>query len=351
VRRDPSISIARLAAHLGLAEGTVSRALNNYPDISAKTRERVAHVARELGYQPSATARRLARGVVETVGFVLPAREGHVSDPFLSELLDGIASELAHHDWDLIVAAVPDGQDEMDVADRLIQLGKVSGFIVARTKRRDERVQFLLDTGVPFVAHGRTDNCEAYSWLDFDSEKAFVEAVQYLIGLGHRRIAHLGGDMAMDFAHRRRQGYLKGMGAAALAVPDGYLVEGIHDGVSADEAMTRVLSLPVPPTAVVCVTDSVAIGAMRAISRAGLRPGREVSVIGFDGLPVGLAVDPPLTTMSQPSHKAGREVARMLRALIDGEQRPIQKLWEATLVPRASANPPADNEPDERKGV
>jgi LacI family transcriptional regulator len=130
------------------------------------------------------------------------------------------------------------------------------------------------------------------------------------------------------------------MEAAGLPVPPEYVADGVSDGIAADEAMCRMLSLPAPPTAVVCVTDAVAIAAMRAISRAGLQVGRDVSVVGFDGLPIGLSVEPPLATMSQASHKAGRMIAKMLRAQIEGERKPIQKLWEATLLPRASAGPP-----------
>jgi LacI family transcriptional regulator len=267
-----------------------------------------------------------------------------VSDPFLAELLDGLSCELARHDWDLIVAAVPEGQDECTVADRLIRLGKVSGFVVARTKRHDERIPFLMNSGVPFVVHGRTENCDDYSWLDFDNEKSFVEAVLYLAGLGHRKIAHLGGDQAMMFAHLRRCGYLAGMEEAGLPVPPGYLVEGLKDGVLADQAMTELLALDDPPTAVVCVTDAIAIGAMRAISRAGLRAGRDISVIGYDGVPFGLMADPPLTTIMQPTQKAGQEVARMLRALVEAPQpKIIQKLWEAKLIPRESTSPPPES--------
>ncbi|SDB40822.1 transcriptional regulator, LacI family [Bauldia litoralis] len=340
-RRNQGMSIARLAEHLGLSEGTVSRALNGYPDVAGKTRERVIDAARTLGYSPSSAARRLARGVVETVGFVLPQRAGHFSDPFLAEMLDGVAMELADSDWDLIVAAVPDGHDEPEVIDRLARTGKVGGFILTRTRRKDARVDHLRELGLPFVVHGRTEDCADYAWLDIDNEKAFVDAVRYLVELGHRRIAHIGGDMSFNFAHFRHLGYRRAMEDAELPVPAGFVAEGIADGVAADEAMTAMLSLPAPPTAVVCVTDAVALGAMRAISGAGLRPGVDVSVIGYDGLPFGLAAHPPLTTMSQSSHRAGREVARMLLALIHGaEPANSQVLWEATLTKRASASPP-----------
>ena len=345
-QRKDAISIAGLALHLGLSEGTISRALNNYPDIAEKTRKRVRDAANELGYQPSSTARRLARGVVETVGFVLPSRRDHLSDPFLSEILDGLAAELAMSGWDLLLAAVPDGQDEVEVMDRLVRSGKIGAFAVTRVKRDDPRVDYLRTLSVPFVVHGRTKEHSDYSWLDVDNEKAFVDAVNFLIGLGHKNIALLGGDLTMNFAWQRREGFLKAMTAAGLKVRPDFIVDGVSDGVGALEAMATLLALPQRPTAVVCVTDAVAIGAIHAIQKAGLKAGRDVSVVGYDGLPMGEATEPALTTMAQASYEAGREVARMLleavrRKNFKSQNKEIpQILWEAKLTLRASANPP-----------
>jgi len=339
--RGETMSIARLAQHLGLSEGTVSRALNNYPDIAVKTRERVRDAARELGYSPSSSARRLARGVVDTVGFVLPSRRDHLSDPFLSEILDGLAAELATHDWDLLLAAVPDGYDEIEVMKRLVRSGKVGAFAVTRIRRNDPRVEYLKSSGVPFIVHGRTEKHDDYSWLDIDNEKAFVDAVNFLVGLGHRKIALLGGDLRMNYAWLRREGFIKAMKQAGLEIAPDYLIDNVVDEIVARKEMTKLLSLPNRPTAVVCVTDAVAIGAINAIGGAGLQAGREVSVIGYDGLPMGAAIDPALTTMSQASYDAGREVGRMLIAQTNSKSNEIsQTLWEAKLTQRASANPP-----------
>ncbi len=343
--RQQTMSIARLAHHLGLSQGTVSRALNDYPDIAQNTRQRVRDAANELGYSPSSTARRLARGVVETVGFVLPGRRDHLSDPFLSEILDGLAVELAINDWDLLLAAVPDGHDEIEVMDRLLRSGKIGAFAVTRVRRHDPRVDFLRAAGLPFVVHGRTEKHDDYAWLDIDNEKAFVDAVNFLVGLGHTNIALLGGDLEMNFAWARRQGFCQAVREAGLTLEAGNIIDGVTDGEAALEAMARLLALPERPTAVVCVTDSVAIGAIHAIQRAGLKAGRDVSVVGYDGLAMGKATEPALTTMSQASYEAGRQVARMLMSQTAKHAQPQttqipQVLWEAKLTLRASANPP-----------
>lgn len=342
--RRETVSIAQLAKHCGLSGGTVSRALNNYPDIAAKTRERVQKAAHDLGYRPSSAARRLARGVVETVGFVMPSRGDHLSDPFLSEILDGLATELAVHDWDLLLSAVPEDHDEIEVMDRLILSGKVDGFAVTRTRRNDPRVEYLKSAGVPFVVHGRTEKHDDYSWLDIDNEKAFVDAVNFLVGLGHKKIALLGGDPAMNYAWLRRQGFIKGLEAANIAVVPEFILDNITDEIAARGAICQLLSLADRPTAVVCITDAVAIGVIHALHHAGLEAGREISVIGYDGLPMGAAIEPALTTMSQASYDAGREIGRMLLKQAATQNFEIsQTLWEAKLTLRASANPPVSD--------
>lgn len=340
--RGNAITIEQLARHLSVSKGTVSRALNGYSDVAQATQKRVAEAADRLGYCPSSMARQLARGVVETVGFVLPARDGHVTDPFLSELIDGIAGELAAHQWDLIVAAVPEDRDEIAVAERLVRAGKVGGFVLTRTRRDDPRVAHLKAAGIPFVVHGRTRDPGGYAWLDIDNEKAMIDAVRHMHDLGHRDIAFLGGDPDFNFAYLRRCGYLAAMAEVGCAVRDGYLVDGLIHSDAAARAMAGLLALPLAPTAVVCNTDALALGAIQAIWNAGLRPGADISVMGYDGLPIGSAANPALTTMSQSSHAAGRQVARMIRALVEGE--PLensQVLWEARLTRRASTNPPA----------
>ena len=351
LQRRTVTSIADLARYCGLSEGTVSRALNNYPDIALKTRERVQQAAKQFGYQPSSTARRLARGVVETIGFVLPGRGDHLSDPFLAEILDGLAAELAVNDWDLLLAAVPDEHDEIAVMDRLIRSGKVGGFAVTRIRRQDPRVDFLRGTGIPFVVYGRTEHHDDYSWLDIDNEKAFVDAVSYLAEMGHRDIGLLGGDLSLNHAYLRKQGFLAGLKAHGLEMRTDWIVDGVRNEMGAREAVESLLALDRSPTAIACITDSIAIGAIHALQRSGLTVGSDISVIGYDGQPIGAAIEPGLTTMSQSSREAGHEIARMLLRQAGSPNSEIsQVLWEAKLTPRASVYPPAGTRPGIHKG-
>lgn len=337
-----TVTLKVLSDHLGLTEGTVSRALNNYPDISSKTRERVRIAARELGYRPNSNARRLATGQAECVGYVLSRHGGNLSEPFLGEVLDGLAEALSERNWDLTVAVALSGEDELAVIRRLAQSGRVSGFVLSRTLTKDPRVDLMRVLDLPFVTHGRTAESDDHAWFDVDNEQAFHVAVDHLFNLGHRRIAHIAGPHAFNFARLREIGYRSAMQAHGLDVPADYVQVADMTDAGGEAATARLLALDTPPTGLVCVSDRVALGAMKAARDAGLSIGRDLSIIGYDGLPLGEHANPPLTTMAQPLTQSGRRLGEMLLALVDGADRTtLQELRQADLVRRQSDGPPA----------
>lgn len=335
------VSLKALSEHLGLAEGTVSRAINDYPDIAKRTRERVKRAANELGYRPNSIARRLATGNAECVGYVLPWRSGHLSDPFLAEMLDGLSEALSARHWDLTLAVSRSEEDELAIIRRLANSGRVSGLVISRTLADDPRIDTLRDMGIPFVSHGRTAKADTHAWFDIDNVAAFDEAVRHLAQLGHERIAHIRGPLDYNFVQSRLAGYRRGLAACALTRRDSYEVESDMSEEGGYAAMSALLMLDPTPTAVVCVSDMVALGAMKALRERGLRPGRHVSVIGYDGLPIGKHTDPPLSTMAQPLQQAGKKIGDMLLAVIDGDDPANHHvLWKAKLVSRETDGPP-----------
>lgn len=341
-----AVSLADIASAVGVTEGTASRALNGYADISEATRKKVMEAAAALNYRPSPAARRLALGSVETVGYVLPARGRPHTDPFLSEMLDGISQALAARDWDLLVTTVERPGAEIETYRRLVDSGKVSGLIITRTLTDDPRIELLQSAGLPFVAHGRTRDPSGYAWLDIDNERAAADAVAHLAGLGHEAIALIAASPDFNFSRLRIDGYRKGMKAAGLDAPADYVVEAPLSAEGGHEAMTRLLALDAPPTGVVCVTDLIAIGAMRAVKDAGLAVPGDISVVGYDGLPFGAFADPPLTTMTQDVEETGGRLTEILLDIIDGrDPTEFQEVWNARLVRRASDGPPAPGRP------
>ena len=331
-----------IAERLNISQSTVSRALNDYQDISNRTKKLVRDTAKELGYEPNLHARRLASGKSYTIGYVMPAQDGQLTETFLGELMAGMATALALKGWDLTVLAPANTEEEMAVFQKIARTRHLSGLVISRTYSDDPRFQILSDLAIPFVSHGRSNTCGNSAWLDVDNELAFTEMTSHLVSLGHGRIAHIGGSPLYNFARQRADGWRRGLREAGLEIREHYaeVTDLSFEGGCA--AMERLLRLDAPPTAVCCVSDVVAIGAMQAIRASGLQPGREVSVIGYDGLELGAWLNPPLTTMRQPLQSAGRMLADMLIRLVEGERTPAnsQELFRASFVRRGTANPP-----------
>jgi LacI family transcriptional regulator, galactose operon repressor len=333
--------LKQLAARLSLTEGTVSRALNDYSDIAESTRKRVRALARELGYRPSSLARRLAKGITETIGIVLPPGMAYLSEPFLVEFIEGVSRVLAERDRDLLVSAPHSDETETDAFDRLITAGKVDGFVVFRTLTDDPRIDYLRDNKIPFVAHGRTHDPNGYAWLDTDNVSAFRSAVDHLVELGHRRVGFVGAPETLNFARLRKSGFLEGVEKNEIDSNPALIAEAALTQESAFKAAEDLLDLSQPPTAILCTTDLMAIGAARAIRERGFAIGSDVSVIGYDGLPIGEYFDPPLTTITQSIGGAGHRTAEMLIDLIDGaDPEGMNELWPTHLIRRASDGPP-----------
>lgn len=331
------VTIADLAAELGITKSTVSRALNGYPDISEATRERVRALAEANGYLASSAARNLKRGRRETIGVVLPVHSGTMSQPFLAEFFDAVSRTLHASGYDLLTATARSREDVLVAHDRLIAARKVDGFILPRTEVRDARIALLREKGVPFVTHGRSAHQAHHAWFDIDNVAAFQSAVAHLSRLGHRRIGFVGGPESFNFTSQRLEGYRSGMHEAGLSVDEDLVVSGLLDAPSGLQNGHRLLGLAAPPSAIICATDAVAVGVMRALRERGLRAGRDVAVIGYDDVPLAAFLDPPLTTFSQQIIKSGERVAGMLLELISGARpEDLQELHDAVFVRRAS---------------
>ena len=334
------VGLKFLATELGISEGTVSRALNDYPDISQSTRDRVKEVAAKFNYKANQTARRLATGVAEAVAYLMPPNTKSISEPFVSQLLEGIGESLSQRGWDLLVVQASSEKTEADTVEKLSTSGRVSGVVISRPYKNDRRIELLKKNNMPFIVHGRSVDSDDYAWFDVDSTQAFKDAVGHLAGLGHQQIGFIGAPLEYNFAQMRLDGYRQGLMENGLQYDPAFVdhVDMTDDASAA--AANAILNTQNPPTAFLCATDTQAIGVLAAIRSAGLIPGQDISVIGYDGLDFGKHTNPPLTTLAQPQSHSGREICDMLLAIIDGGN-PVdyQELRSATLVRRMSDGP------------
>ena len=337
------MSLSRIAHSLGLSVTTVSRALSGYTDVAAATRERVRAEAERIAYQPNRAARALRQGRSAAVGLVLPTAPGRFDDPFFLWFLAAIGPILARASLDLLVMAAPPGAEEMRAYRHLVEGRRVDGVLLARTRVNDERVEWLQARGVPFVIHGRTGTegtCAGrpYAWVDVDGAAAFSAAVHRVAAAGHRRIAMLNAPSRYFFATNRAAGWRAGL--AACGLPPAPMREAEPTEENGYHAARDLLAGADAPTALLCATDRLAIGALRAVSAAGLSAGADVSVSGYDDLPAASWVRPALTTFAQPIEEAAARTVEMLLRRIAGEDAAgLNALLQARLIVRDSDGP------------
>ena len=328
---------------LGLSPTTVSRALNGYPEVNIKTRERVEAAAREHGYAPNPTAKQLALGRAMAIGHILPITNLDMVNPLFSDFLAGAGEVYSERGYDFHISITPEGK-EAETYRSYARHRKVDGVIVHAPRNDDTRIPLLQEIGLPFLVHGRIDPQDAsYTWVDIDNRRAFDKATRYLTDLGHRRIALLNGKETMNFAQRRRVGYEDALKAAGIAVDPNLVFAGEMSEPLGHAAAVGMLAGENPPTAFLCSSFLIALGVQRAVTEAGKTLGHDVSVITHDD---GLSFLPnageiPMFTATRSSiREAGHRCAEMLIDQIEGKcKTPAHELWEAELVVGRSTGP------------
>lgn len=339
-----TVNLKQLSEHLNLSQTTVSRALNGYPEVNENTRSRVLKAAKDLNYRPNLRAKGLATGRALAIGHVIPVSSKHeMVNPVFGDFIAGAGESYARESYDMMLKLVPD-RDETRAYEDIRARGTVDGIIVHGPVINDERISLLSRIGLPFVVHGRsTDVNLPYSWVDVNNRGAFERGTQFLIDLGHRRIALLNGLEHMDFAFRRRKGYEAAFKANGMS-PDPALMRSEEmTEIYGYRAARDMLAADTRPTAFVCSSMITAIGVRRAVHDAGLVLARDVSIITHDDALSYFenSDDVPIFTALRSSVRhAGREAADMLLSLIAVPMTaPKTRLLEADLIIGRSTGP------------
>jgi LacI family transcriptional regulator len=339
------MSIVLLARDLGLSISTVSRALNGYADVSSATRNRILKRAKEIGYAPNPGARRLGSGKTSAVGVILPAAgDGvHFVDSIYSSLLGGVSVELESEAYHLLatIQTRTDPVRELALNENFIRGSWVDALLIVRTRINDPRIELARKAHIPFVTYGRTESVLPYAWVDTDNEQAFYLTTLRQIEFGHRGIALLNGPLEYYFARLRERGYTRALGERGIPLDPLLVLNGDLTETSGYALCRSLLLNATPPSAVLCATDAMAIGAIAACRERGLTVGRDISIVGYGNSSASAFCDPPLTTVDHKAFENGRHIGQSLLRLLRNEAKPadIHYLEPVVLVPRKSDGP------------
>ena len=335
-RRATSADVARLA---GVSRTTVSFVLNDRPNssIAEETRQRVLAAAAELGYHVHGAARALAGGASFTIGLVLRQQPEQVAaDALLADTLWGVGQEVLKGGYRVLVEPLsPDGGHYSD----LVRSQRVDGLIVSGPRSDDQELADLVAEEYPIILQGRLPGLAAPS-VDVDNRAGARDAVEHLVGLGHKHIACItNAPRAYTAAQERLDGYHDALGAAGIGVDEALVIEGAFDATSGLAATRALLARGRPFTALFVASDVVAFGALRALREAGLRVPHDVSVVGFDDIPLARHFDPPLTTVHLPARALGEAAGRAILDRLAGRLTLDRQLLATEMIVRESTAP------------
>ncbi len=334
VQRRPTIN--DIASAAGVSVATVSRALRDLPNVAPATRDRVAQVAAELRYEVNPQASRLASGRAWTIGVVAPL----FGTWFPSRALGGINSVVVKAGYDLLISMMAAPEDRhrfLESASSFCR--RVDGIVLIDTfvSAQQDTARAAFDR--PLVAVG--ERLEGAASIAIDNRRAACRAVEHLIGLGHSRIGLIAGDELEDppspVARQRRLGYGDALRGAGIAVRPELTVSTDWSATGGARAMSELLGGARAPTAVFCMSDEMAFGALQTARDAGQRVPGDLSVIGFDDHELSGALG--LTTMRQAVNEMGVRAARTLLGLIDGSEPVADITWEVPLMVRSTTAP------------
>jgi DNA-binding LacI/PurR family transcriptional regulator len=330
--------IKHLARHLDISIGTVSRALNGKPDVNSETRKRVLEAAEELGYVANQSGRALRQGKTGVIGFMMQTGSEITGqgDTFFMSVFDGVQAVFARHRLDLVALLCSSTEDPYDYVRRMVARGFADGVIISSTRRHDPRIEFLAKRKIPFVALGRSLTEAGQAWIDLDFEGMAQASVDRLVARGHRRIAvtrpHDDTNLGYVFVDR----YREALASHGLALDDRLVFPSTPNEAGGYQIAQELLRLPERPTAIMLVNETIAVGLYRGLMEAGIRPGRDIAVIGLHS-PHSNFLSPRLTCFRLTHRELGEALAEALLATMpDYEKLYLQgvtrKIWPMELV-------------------
>jgi len=327
------VTIHDIARECGVNVSTVSRSLNGSYGVNDETRQKVIDAARRLNYVPNRVARGLATGRSQSLALLI----SDIRNPFFAEVARGAEDAAFAAGFDLILGNADLDRERQMRYLRSLVAKRVDGLIINSVSGLEEsEVDELLDYGIPIVLLNRSDNVQTISTVSGDNVEGGYLAGQYLIGLGHRNIAHLSGPKQHGNLTERAKGFLKAVHQAGDAVR-AVVLHGDQNQLGGYLLTRKLLSSQPTVTAISTANDAMAFGVIRALLEHGKKIPADISLVGFDNLELAAILQPPLTTVHQPKYEMGEAAVQiLLRQIARPESGPEHRVLGVQLVERES---------------
>jgi len=328
------VTLKEIAKEAGVSESTVSRVVNNRPGISEKTRQLVVDIVKKRNYHPDVLARGLAGTDTKTIGVIFP----RISNLYYAELLQGIQEVAGELGYNVVLFVTNNDTKQAHQYLRVLKAYHASGVIYQNRYFDAADQEGLAASRLPAVVINRRVPAGKFYAVVLDEAAEAARATQYLIDLGHRRLAFIGGPIEDPWPGRLRlAGFKRALHANRIKLDEDLIAFGDWTFKSGYAAMEQLLAKGKQIEGVFAASDEMAIGAMKAMQAHGMSIPEDVSVIGFDGVPLGVMSAPELTTMEQPIREMGRASMRILFRLIQGEHLPeARTVFACRLLERKS---------------
>lgn len=321
-------NIQEVAKMAGVSPSTVSRALNGFPGISEKTRQKVIEIAKKLNYKPNYRGQILTTKSTKNIGLLIT----DITNPFFPELVRGAEETASESGYTILLGNTSESIDKETSYLEFFSRGPVDGVIISASRISNEHIISLAEEGLPIVVINRILEHPKISYVSTDMEKGGYLATKHLIELGHTKIAFINGPSHSEAAERRLSGYKKALAESKIRYNSKLVSFNVPVAESGYKEATRLLNTEDPPTAIFTYNDLMAFGVIRAVKDLGVRIPDDLSIVGYDDIFFSSFTDPPLTTIRQPKEKLGKKAVELLLKLMKGERQGI--LVEPELIIR-----------------
>jgi len=330
------LTIKDIAKKAGVSTATVSKVMNGYDDIGEKTKAKVQRIIKENNYRPNANAQSLRTKKSFLVGlFFKDHQDSGLKHPFFRGIISGLEDTLIKNNYDMILFAA-NWEDQFSYLDKC-QFRNVDGAILMGVPKNDSKIPELLEAEIPSVFIDLDVEDKKASYIISDNVNGARQAVRHLSELGHNKIAIITGESITIPTKMRLKGFKEEMKKQNNPVKKEWIVESCYSVDCGYNGMQQLLSLEEQPTAVFCQGDEIAVGAIKAVKKAGLKVPDDFSIVGFDDIEISQYLNPALTTIRQKKEKMGAEAAEMILTMINNPDKKVEhKIIDTEFVLRNS---------------